>query len=82
MVDYFYILVTCDNYSDLIDKDVKKILPKDVKYEFESTYGVYDAVLKIEMKSGGNMKQNGREIAEKIKSLSKVHTTMVLNVSD
>ena len=71
----FFILINCDNYSNEIEKDIGKILPKDVKFEFQSVYGVYDGVLKI------YMNDNMREISEKIKTLPKIHSTMVLSIA-
>lgn len=76
----FFILINCDNYSDQIEKDISKILPKDVKHTFESVYGVYDGVLKIE--GIDKSKDNAREIVNKIKTLPKIHTATVLTVSD
>jgi len=79
----FFILINCDNYSDEIEKDISKVLAKGVKHTFQSVYGVYDGVLKIEQNfNDGDTKQGAREIAEKIRSLSKIHSTMVLTVSD
>jgi len=73
----FYVLINCDNYSDQIEKDIKKILAKNVKHEYQSVYGVYDGIIKI---NGTN--EGIREIADKIKSLPKIHSVMVLTVSD
>jgi len=80
----FFILITCDTYSDLIGKEISKVLPKGVKHEFQSVYGVYDAVLRIEDDSNNtdDSKDLYREIATRIKTLPKVHTTMVLTVAD
>ena len=81
----FYILINCDNYSDQIEKDITKVLGKSIKHHFESVYGVYDAVLRIDIPNSPNSddtKQGARQIAEKIRSLSKIHSTMVLTVSD
>lgn len=73
----FYVLINSDNYSDQIEKDITKILAKNVKLEFESVYGVYDGVIKI---YGSN--ENVREIADKIKSLPKIHSVMILTLQD
>ena len=79
----FFILINCDNYSDEIAKDISKVLSKGIKHHFESVYGVYDGVLKIEQSfNDGETKIGAREIAEKIRSLPKIHSTMVLTVSD
>lgn len=72
----FYVLINSDNYSDQIEKDIRKILSKSVKHEFQSVYGVYDGIIKIHDKN-----EKVREIADKIKSLPKIHSVMVLTVS-
>jgi len=69
----FYVLINTDN-EERIQKELSKVL-KDVKFEYESVYGVYDGVLKIYGKNN-----NLREIADKIKTLPKIHSTMILTV--
>jgi len=87
----FYMLINCDNYTEQIEKDITKALPKGVKHHFQSVYGVYDAVVKIEgsddtdtKQNAGHVsddsKQNARAISEKILSLSKIYSVAVLSV--
>ena len=71
----YYILINSDNYSDQIEKDITKILAKGIKHEYQSVYGVYDGILKVH-----DSNDKIREIADKIKSLPKIHSTMVLTV--
>jgi len=71
----YYIMINSDDSAD-IEKHIVKVLEKGVKYEFERTYGVYDAVLKIT-----NVKENVRDLTDRIKS-SKIHCTMVLSIAD
>jgi len=68
-------MINSDDSAD-IEKHIVKVLEKGVKYEFERTYGVYDAVLK-----STNVKENVRDLTERIKS-SKIHCTMVLSIAD
>lgn len=74
---FYYLLINSDNYSDQIEKDITKILSKNVKHEFQSVYGVYDGIITIHGKN-----DSIRQIADKIKSLPKIHSVMVLTVSD
>lgn len=69
----YYILINSDNSTE-IEKHIVKVLEKDSKYEFERTYGVYDAVLKVY-----NVKENVRDLVERIKS-TKIHCTLILAV--
>jgi len=68
-------MINSDDSAD-IEKHIVKVLEKGVKYEFERTYGVYDAVLKIT-----NVKENVRDLTDRIKN-SKIHCTMVLSIAD
>jgi len=71
----FFVLINSDLGADKIEKDIGKIINKGVNYQFLKVYGVYDAVLKI-----NDNKENARELAEKIKKVSKVQSTMILTV--
>jgi len=70
----FYILINVDNYSEQLEKEITKALPNGVKYEFQNVYGVFDGIIKI------FGKENVREISDKIKNISKIHSIMVLTV--
>lgn len=69
----YYILINGDDSAE-IEKHIVKVLEKDAKYEFERTYGVYDAVLKVYDIHG-----NVRDLVEKIKN-PKIHCTLILSV--
>ena len=69
----YYILINGDDSAE-IEKHIVKVLEKDAKYEFERTYGVYDAVLKVYDIHG-----NVRDHVEKIKN-PKIHCTLILSV--
>jgi len=75
MTEYseYYILINSDNSTE-IEKHIVKVLEKESKYEYERTYGVYDAVLKVY-----NIKENVRDLVERIKS-PKIHCTLILAV--
>ena len=70
----FYILINVDNYSEQLEKDITKALPNGVKHEYQSVYGVFDGIIKI------FGKENVREISDKIRNISKIHSIMVLTV--
>ena len=72
----FFVLINNDLGADKdIRKHVEKLIDKNKHFEFTTVYGVYDAVLRINDK-----KENARELAEKIKLIPKVQSTMILTV--
>ena len=73
----FYVLINSDIGSDRIEKDLTKIVRKGAKFEFQKVYGVYDAVLKIV-----DDKESARDLQEKVKSIAKVESVMILSVAD
>ncbi len=73
----FFVLINSDIASEKLENDIGKTLNKTAKFEFINCYGVYDAVLKVTDK-----KEDPRGLSEKIKSLSKVHSTMILTVME
>jgi hypothetical protein len=73
----FYVLINSDVGADRIEKDLTKIVKKGAKFEFQKVYGVYDAVLKINDKS-----ESARDLQEKVKSIAKVESVMILTVAD
>lgn len=70
----FYVLINTDN-SNEIEKDISKVIPKGVKFEYETVFGVFDGVLKI------YDNDTHREIINNIKSLTKIHSTMILSIA-
>lgn len=73
----FYVLINSDVGADRIEKDIAKIVSKGTDFEFKKVYGVYDAVLKINDKN-----ENARDLQDKVKSVAKVQSTMILTVDD
>ena len=71
----FYVLINTDISDEEIEKDISKVIPKDVKFEYQSVYGVFDGVIKI------YDKKNSREIGENIKKLPKINSTMILTIA-
>jgi len=71
----FYVLINTDISDEEIEKDISKVIPKDVKFEYQSVYGVFDGVIKI------YDKKNSREITENIKKLPKINSTMILTIA-
>jgi len=73
----FYILINSDLGSEkVISKEIEKKLDKSTKYEFVNVYGVYDIVLKI------NENTNARELQDKLRNIPKVHSTLILTVTE
>ena len=75
-----YVLLNSDLGSDesIISK-VKGILDneKNIKYEIQGVYGVYDIVLKI---SSGNTENLRSVITNKIRKIDKVQSTLTMMV--
>ena len=72
----FFVLINSDlGGKDILEKEIKKALHKDVNFEYVSTYGVYDAVVKINDKN-----EDPRSLQDKLKAIPKVHSIMILTV--
>ncbi len=72
----FYVLINTDISDEQIEKDISKIIPKDVKFEYQSVYGVFDAILKIYDSRESQMK-----IVTNIKNMPKIQSTMILTIA-
>jgi len=42
------VLINCDTGQEKLEKEILNVLPKDIKHEFHSVYGVYDLILEIQ----------------------------------
>ena len=76
-----YILLNSDLGSDVeIIKKIKEILDKegkDVRYEVQGVYGVYDIIVKI---TADNMDLLRNIITNKIRKIDKVYSTLTMMV--
>ncbi len=76
-----YILLNSDLGSDVeIIQKIKEILDKegkDVQYEVQGVYGVYDIIVKI---TAGNMDLLRNIITNKIRKIDKVYSTLTMMV--
>ena len=75
-----YVLLNSDLGSDTsVISEVKEILAdeKDVKYEIQGVYGVYDIVLKLISQDTGNLRF---VITNKIRKIPKVQSTLTMMV--
>lgn len=70
----FVVLINSDVDSEQIEKHITKVLTKEIKHEFVRVYGVFDLILKIH-----DVNEIG-EFADKIKSMPKIHTSMILTI--
>ena len=72
----FFVLINSDLGGEKeIEKEIKKILHKDIDFEYVACYGVYDAVIKINDKN-----EDPRSLQDKLKTIPKVHSIMILTV--
>ncbi len=65
----FYVLINGDTDSD-IGKEITKMF-KNTEYEYSEVFGVYDLILKIKY-------ENVRELADKVRTMPKVRSVMIL----
>ncbi len=76
-----YILLNSDLGSDVeIIQKIKEILDKegkDVQYEIQGVYGVYDIIVKI---TANNMDLLRNIITNKIRKIDKVYSTLTMMV--
>lgn len=75
-----YILINSDLGSDVeIIKKIKEILDKekDVKYEVQGVYGVYDIIVKI---TSDSMEKLRGIITNNIRKIDKVYSTLTMMV--
>ncbi|MEO9276840.1 MAG: Lrp/AsnC ligand binding domain-containing protein [Nitrososphaera sp.] len=75
-----YILINSDLGSDVeIIKKIKEILDKekDVQYEVQGVYGVYDIIVKI---SSNSMEKLRGIITNNIRKIDKVYSTLTMMV--
>ncbi len=76
-----YILLNSDLGSDVeIIQKIKEILDKegkDVQYEVQGVYGVYDIIVKI---TANNMDLLRNIITNKIRKIDKVYSTLTMMV--
>ena len=75
-----YILINSDLGSDVeIIKKIKEILDKekDVQYEVQGVYGVYDIIVKI---TSGSMDKLRGIITNNIRKIDKVYSTLTMMV--
>jgi len=75
-----YVLLNSDLGSDeTIISKVKEILDneKDIKYEVQGVYGVYDIVLKVTSDNSENLRS---VITHKIRKIDKVQSTLTMMV--
>jgi adenylyl- and sulfurtransferase ThiI len=71
----FFVLINSDlGGKDILEKEIKNALHK-VDIEYISTYGVYDALVKINDKN-----EDPRSLHDKLKTIPKVHSTLILTV--
>lgn len=72
----FFVLINSDLGGEKdIENAIKKIIKKDVDYDFVNVYGVYDAVLRINDKD-----LDPRSLQDKLKTIPKIHSIMILTV--
>ena len=75
-----FILTNTELNSDMeIIRKMKDILAteKDVEYEIQGVYGIYDIVLKISSSNGENLRAI---ITNKIRKIDKVQSTLTMMV--
>ncbi len=75
-----YVLLNSDLGSDeVIISKVKEILDneKNIKYEVQGVYGVYDIVLKVTSDNSENLRS---VITNKIRKIDKVQSTLTMMV--
>ncbi len=75
-----YILINSDLGSDVeIIQKIKQILSgeKDIKYEIQGVYGVYDIIVKI---TADSMDLLRSIITNKIRKIDKVYSTLTMMV--
>jgi len=75
-----YVLLNSDLGSDeVIISKVKEILDneKNIKYEVQGVYGVYDIVLKVSSDNSENLRS---VITNKIRKIDKVQSTLTMMV--
>jgi DNA-binding Lrp family transcriptional regulator len=79
LVPTAYVLLNSDLGSDeSIIKEVKEILTeKDVKFEVQGVYGVYDIVLKLTSDDAEKLRAI---ITNKVRRISKVQSTLTMMV--
>jgi DNA-binding Lrp family transcriptional regulator len=79
-VSIAFILTNTELNSDMeIIRKMKDILAteKDVEYEIQGVYGIYDIVLKISSSNGENLRAI---ITNKIRKIDKVQSTLTMMV--
>jgi len=72
----FFVLINSDLGGEKeIEKSIKKIIKKDIDFDFINVYGVYDAVLRIR-----DTDLDPRALQDKLKEIPKIHSVMILTV--
>lgn len=66
-------LINCDTGQEKLEKEILKVLPKDIKHEFHNVYGVYDLILEIQGMNDLN------ELSDKMKSIQNI-SSIILSV--
>ncbi|QMU54104.1 MAG: Lrp/AsnC family transcriptional regulator [Nitrosopumilus sp.] len=76
-----YVLLNSDLGSDeSIINEVKQVLAdKDVKFEVQGVYGVYDIILKLSSNDAENLRSI---ITNKIRKIDKIQSTLTMMVID
>jgi DNA-binding Lrp family transcriptional regulator len=76
-----YVLLNSDLGSDeSIINEVKQVLAdKDVKFEVQGVYGVYDIILKLSSNDAENLRSI---ITNKIRKIGKIQSTLTMMVID
>ncbi len=81
LVPTAYVLLNSDLGSDeSIINEVKQVLAdKDVKFEVQGVYGVYDIILKLSSNDAENLRSI---ITNKIRKIDKIQSTLTMMVID